>query len=485
MKLVIKLFPEIIVKSRPVRQRMIGQLRKNIRKILKNLDDNIKVSGTWDRLEVDTYNVEKIIDDQVIDALKCTPGIHHFLRVRQYEFKTLDDILELCIPLYGPQIKDKTFCVRAKRAGKHSFNSHQLEQKIGGGLLAHCDSAGVKLRSPDFTVQLEVRNQQLYAISDRFKGLGGFPLGTQDSCLSLISGGYDSTVSSFLMTKRGIRTHYCFFNLGGIAHEVGVKQVSHFIWKKFGSSSRTRFFSVPFQPVVEELLTKVHHSMRGVILKRMMLVAAEKLARESNIPALVTGEAIAQVSSQTMTNLTVIDDVSNMLVIRPLATMDKEEIISLAREIGTEDFARTMPEYCGVISDKPTTAAKFEKIHEEEARFDMNILENAVNATEITTIDKVMDSIQSLDEIELVSTPKHTDTIIDIRHPDEEERSPLFLTSNQVIKIPFYELARKFADLPLEQDYLLFCDKGVMSEMQAYDLREKGFSNVKVYRQPK
>ncbi len=485
MKLVIKLFPEIIVKSRPVRQRMIGQLRKNLRKLLTPISENIRVSGSWDRLEIETVNLNDELDHQVIERLRSTPGIHHFLKTEQYSFTSLENLIEQCVAIYSPQIKGKTFCVRAKRAGKHSFNSHQLEQKAGGALLQNVVDTKVDLHHPEFTVQLEIIDKQFYVIEKRFKGLGGFPLGTQDSCLSLISGGYDSTVASYLMLKRGIRTHFCFFNLGGVAHEVGVKQVSHFIWNKYGKSSRTRFFSVPFQAVVEELLTKVHHSLRGVILKRLMIRAAQQLAQSSHIPALVTGEAIAQVSSQTMTNLAVIDQVSSMLVIRPLATTDKEDIIATAREIGTEAFARTMPEYCGVISDRPTTVAKIDKILIEEDKFDDQVLLKAIADVEITTIDQVMDSIQSLDDIEIVSIPKLTDIIVDIRHPEEEEKKPLFLSGNKVIKLPFFELTRKFAQLDQNQQYLLYCDHGVMSEMQAHELIQKGFSHIGVYREPK
>jgi len=482
MKLIIKVFPEIIIKSKPVRQRMIKQLRQNIRAVLKDLEGNIVVSGSWDRLEVDSENTSEDTDFEIIERVKNTPGIHHILKVTSHSFTDLEDILNQCIPLYQEQLKDKTFCVRAKRSGKHSFNSHELEQKVGGGLLHQTEAAGVKLRNPAITVTLEVKDQTFYAIAERIEGLGGFPLGIQEKCLSLISGGYDSTVSSYLMIKRGICTHYCFFNLGGIAHEVGVKQVAHFIWKKYASSQRVRFYSVPFQEVVNEILKNVHHSMMGVVLKRMMLKAAETLAKSQGIPALVTGEAVAQVSSQTLTNLSVIDEMSSHLVLRPLATTDKEDIISMARKIGTEEFARVMPEYCGVISDRPTTAAKLDKIKHEEANMDMNVIEQAVENVQITTIDKVLQSIQSVHDIELKSIPDVDDVIVDIRHPDDQEKSPLFLINNVILRLPFFELSRKFPALDPDKNYLLYCDKGIMSELQAQELIEKGCENVQVYR---
>ena len=134
-------------------------------------------------------------------------------------------------------------------------------------------------------------------VRDQRDGLGGFPLGCQDSVLSLISGGFDSSVSSYLCIKRGLQTHYCFFNLGGRAHELAVKEVALFLWMKYHSSHRVKFISVHFEGVVEEILEKVDNSHMGVILKRMMLRSAEQIAAGLHIEALVTGESVAQLSS--------------------------------------------------------------------------------------------------------------------------------------------------------------------------------------------
>ncbi len=120
------------------------------------------------------------------------------------------------------------------------------------------------------------------------------------------------------MMRRGLLTHFCFFNLGGRAHELGVMEVAHYLWEKFGRSHRVLFISVPFEEVVGEILGKVDNSQMGVVLKRMMLRAASRIAEELHIDALVTGEAISQVSSQTLPNLSVIDSVTDTLVLRPL-----------------------------------------------------------------------------------------------------------------------------------------------------------------------
>ncbi|MBW6351436.1 tRNA 4-thiouridine(8) synthase ThiI, partial [Pseudomonas aeruginosa] len=136
----------------------------------------------------------------------------------------------------------------------------------------------------------------------------------------------------------------------------------HYLWNRFGSSHRVRFVAINFEPVVGEILEKVDDGQMGVVLKRMMVRAASKVAERYGVQALVTGEALGQVSSQTLTNLRLIDNVSDTLILRPLISHDKEHIIDLAREIGTEDFARTMPNDCAVISKRPPGKAVEAKI---------------------------------------------------------------------------------------------------------------------------
>lgn len=479
MKFVIKLFPEIIVKSRPVRKQFIAQLRKNLKKVLKPIVEHPEITGSWDLIELDIAKSDDHLEQQIIDRLQSTPGIDFILKVNPHTFESVDDIANIVIEEFSNKVQGKTFCVRVKRSGKHAFSSIDIERQVGGALFHNSDNAGVKLKDPQVTVSLEIQGDILLTVVKRFQGLGGFPMGQQESCVSLISGGYDSSVASYLMMKRGIRTHYCFFNLGGMAHEVGVKQVSHYLWEKYSSSHRILFITIPFEKVVAEILTKIDHSQMGVILKRMMLRVASQVADEFNAPALVTGEAVGQVSSQTLTNLAVIDKVCDNFVMRPLIVMDKPEIISISREIGTEEFAAVMPEYCGVISNKPTTRAKLGKIEAEEQRFDFDVLEQAFENRKVENIDEIYASKTNLQEIEVVSLPNKNDILLDIRHPHELALKPMQLTANKIISIPFFKL-QSCSELDKNQSYLLYCDKGIMSQLQAEELASKGYK-VKVY----
>ncbi|MFJ3459018.1 tRNA uracil 4-sulfurtransferase ThiI [Scandinavium goeteborgense] len=481
MKFIIKLFPEITIKSQSVRLRFIKILTGNIRNVLKQYDETLAVVRHWDHIEVRAKD-----EDQrpiIRDALTRIPGIHHILEVEDVPFTSLHDIFEQTLPLWRETLEGKSFCVRVKRRGKHDFTSIEAERYVGGGLNQHIETARVKLTKPDVTVNLEIDNDRLLLVKGRYEGIGGFPIGTQEDVLSLISGGFDSGVSSYMLIRRGCRVHYCFFNLGGAAHEIGVRQVAHYLWNRFGSSHRVRFVAINFEPVVGEILEKVDDGQMGVVLKRMMMRAASQVAERYGVQALVTGEALGQVSSQTLTNLRLIDNVSDTLILRPLISHDKEHIIDLAREIGTEDFARTMPEYCGVISKSPTVKAVKAKIEAEEQNFDFAILDKVVaEANNVDIREIAQQTQQEVVEVETVTEFAATDVVLDIRSIDEQDDKPLKLEGVEVGSLPFYKLSTQFGDLDQNRTYLLWCDRGVMSRLQALYLREQGFANVKVYR---
>ncbi|MCG9728749.1 tRNA 4-thiouridine(8) synthase ThiI [Shewanella sp. Isolate13] len=483
MKFIVKLFPEIMMKSKPVRMRFTKMLETNIRNVLRKVDESAKVQRQWDKIMVMVPDDRPDLVEAFGERLACIPGIAHVLQVNVSTFTSVDDIYQQTLAVYKEQLVGKTFCVRVKRAGKHDFNSIEVERYVGGGLNQFTEAAGVRLKDPDMTVHLEIDNEHLYLIDKRIEGLGGFPMATQEDVLSLISGGFDSGVSSYQFIKRGSRTHYCFFNLGGDQHEIGVKQVAYHLWQKYGESHKVKFISVPFDPVVQEILERVDNGQMGVVLKRMMMRAAAKVAHKMGIQALVTGEAMGQVSSQTLTNLNVIDRCTEQLILRPLIAMDKQDIINISREIGTEDFAKSIPEYCGVISQKPTVKAVLSKVEAEEAKFSEDLLERVIADAEVIDIREIATQMDTkITATETVDAISAGEIIIDVRAPEEEEKAPLEVAGVEVKAIPFYKLATLFGDLDKEKNYLLYCDRGVMSKLQALYLQEQGYTNVKVYR---
>jgi len=479
MKFLVKYFPEIAIKSKPVRRRFVNQLARNLLEVLREVDPGVQVQRQWDKLRVVASRDDTDLGRQLVEAMRRVSGITYILEVREYPLPPLEEIAAHVLPLYAERLEGRKFAVRCKRSGDHAFTSVQVEREVGRALLEGTGAAGVQLVDPEVTVRLEISKRTLFVVGHRYRGIGGYPVGSLDPVLSLISGGFDSPVASYLTMKRGMRTHFLFFNLGGRDHEIGVKEVALYLWQKYGCGQRVLFISVPFEEVVAELLAKVDDSQMGVILKRMMLRVADRLARELEIDALVTGECVAQVSSQTLRNLAVIDQVTARLVLRPLITSDKEDIVATANAIGTGPFAASMPEYCGVISVNPTTRARPGRIEAQEARFDMTILDRAIAAARQTRIDRLADEEFATSGVEVLSVPLAGSTVIDIRHPEEAELSPLSLPV-PVLQIPFYQLHSRTPELA-PGTYMLYCGKGVMSRLHASHMGERAELDVKVY----
>ena len=481
MKFIIKLFPEIMIKSESVRKRFVKILTSNIRNVLTKYDDTVAVIKHWDYIEVRSKIDANL--PMLIEQLQRIPGIHHFLQVEEKPFANLHEIFEQTLSDVASQLENKTFCVRVKRKGKHEFNSLEAERYIGGGLNQHIASAKVQLKNPDVTVRIEIEDDKMMLVRARYEGIGGYPIGTQEDVLSLISGGFDSGVSSYMLLRRGSRVHYCFFNLGGAAHEIGVKQMAYHIWQRYGSSHKVRFVAINFEDVVGEILENVDNGQMGVVLKRMMVRAASQIAQRFDIQAIVTGEALGQVSSQTLTNLRLIDEASEVLVLRPLITHDKEQIIAMAKHIGTDDIAKSMPEFCGVISKNPTVKAIKAKIEQEEGNFNFAVLESAVENAQYLDIRQIAEQTEKdVVSVDAVSVLGENDVIIDIRSPEEIDENPLHIENQAMIQLPFYKLSSQFSELDQSKHYVLYCERGVMSKLQALYLKESGFNNVSVFK---
>lgn len=485
MHFIIKLFPEIIVKSPAVRQRMTRKLRANIRRVLhaskdERLIGQLELTYDWEKIELKIANDDHQVRELVVERLSNTPGIVKFSEVLSLPFESLEQAAEVARVKTGKKLTGKTFCVRVKRHGNHDFKSTDAERSIGSHLMSNTAAAGVDLKNPDVNVELEIKHDRLFFVGESWRGIGGYPMGEQDAVLSMISGGFDSSVASYMTMKRGLLTHFLFFNLGGRAHELGVKQAAHLLWKKYSSSHDVTFLTVPFEGVVAEILENIPRSYMGVALKRMMYRAAEIMAKQYKVSALVTGESVAQVSSQTLENLRVIETVVDSLVLRPLITENKEEIIATSREIGTFDLSVSMPEYCGVISSHPTTRAKKHIIEDAEKSFDFKVLEDAIANHQCEKVSEVLSSAHEI-PVDVYTTPKPGAKIVDVRHPDEISEKPLAVHGEDITEIPYFRLNKEFTQMDPKVTHLLYCDKGVMSRLHAEMLIDSGFNNVGVY----
>lgn len=478
-KFIIKFFPEIMIKGTKAKRQMINQLYTNLQKILFAISQDTKITKFFDKMEV-VCPIDVVVETR--QKLLETPGIELVLEAVQFDnMKTIDEIKVKVNEVAASEIVGKTFKVKAKRVGEQSFKSPEIERNVGGYMLAQNKdlTKGVDVNTPEVIINIELIHAQLNVITLKHKGLGGFPIGTQGTILSLMSGGFDSTVASYLTMSRGIKTNFIFFNLGGVAHEIGVKQVAYYLWKKFGTSHRVTITTIPFEDVVTEIFRSTNESYMGVTLKRLMLMASEKIADSMDIDALLTGESVAQVSSQTLRNLAIIDQACNKLVIRPLSTMSKPDIMDIAAKIGTKHFAESMPEYCGVISKNPVTHGSFKRMAEEARKFDYTVLDEAVKNAVTVNVDEIDLNVAEIGQLEIISDLSDGNyTVIDIRQsPDCIE------TSVETLKIPFFKLKSEFKKLPQDKEYLFYCEKGILSQLHGQYLRDsENYTNIKVYR---
>ena len=186
MKFIVKLQSEITIKSRPVRKRFTKILESNIKNVLRRVDEQITSRMTWDNIEVNTPDNSRENRQKVIEALQCIPGIPMFLEVQQTDFTDVHSIYEKTLEIHANNLENKTFCVRVKRTGSHDFKSIEVERYVGGGLNQQVESAKVKLKKPDVTIHLEIKNKDLFIVTQRHKGLGGFPIATQEDVLSTL-----------------------------------------------------------------------------------------------------------------------------------------------------------------------------------------------------------------------------------------------------------------------------------------------------------
>ena len=476
-KFILKLFPEIMIKGSSAKRQMVGQLYTNLLDVMGLIDEAVVVRKFSDKIEVFTP-VDKLVE--VRQMLFNVSGIEQVLEVKQFDdIDTLEKIKAVVGAEVGALLKDKSFVVRVKRTGSHDYTSIDIERTVGGYLLAQTEAKKVDLKNPDVSIRLELVHNQLNIISNKYKGLSGFPIGTQGDILSLMSGGFDSTVASYMTMKRGIKTHFIFFNLGGKAHEIGVKQVALYLWSKYGAAQHVKFITVDFEDVLTEIFRSTGPTYMGVTLKRLMLMASEKVADALEIDALLTGESVAQVSSQTLRNLALIDQVCHKLILRPLSTMNKPDIMAIADDIGTRHFAESMPEYCGVISQNPITHGSFKRMEKEAKRFNYEVLDKAVEEAQHIYVHDIIDDVTNMAAVEVVNNIIDQDyVVIDIRAEEQCVETPC-----ESIKIPFHQLKTEFPKLSKDKKYLLYCEKGIMSQLHAQYLRDaKLCEDIKVYR---
>ncbi|HEX9692226.1 MAG TPA: tRNA uracil 4-sulfurtransferase ThiI [Gemmatimonadales bacterium] len=458
---IVRLAPELTTKARRTRRRFQERLVRNLKDALEGADVPARIRPRWDRIVVESD--DPTAGERAADVF----GVSGVSLIEGRTEAALDAIVAAGRALYAERVRGRRFAVRARRSGKLSFGTHDVCVQLGAALNP---GATVDLTNPEVTVWVELREGEAWFSSTRIGGVGGLPLGVEGRAVCLISGGFDSAVAAWLMLKRGVALDYVFCNLSGDAYERSVVSVAKVLADRWSFGDRPRMHVVEFGPVVDRLKARVTPRYWQVILKRLMYRAAEQVAQELDADAVITGESIGQVSSQTLQNLRAIDDVAMLPVFRPLIGMDKNEIIRHAQRIGTAPISATVREYCAILPDRPVTKCSPGAARREEGKLDLAPLAEAVAARRVVDL-RALRAVDLVQPYLFVDDVPDGATVLDCR--DAHHHDAWHYPGAQ--RWDLDRLAVGFRELDKTRTYVLCCQFGLLSAHMAEAMQRAGY----------
>ena len=365
------------------RNLFISHLYKDIKDKLK--DYNINIIKDNSRMYIETNDdIESITN-----ILTKVFGIHSI--VIAYKVNTNTDIIKEKVLEVVKNINFKTFKVDTKRSYKEfSYTSMEFNNVIGGLILKSIPNISVDVHNPEYTLKLEIRNDYTYIYTKEIMGAGGYPNGVAGKGLLMLSGGIDSPVSGYLAMKRGIKLECIYFESPPHTSIQAKNKVKSLVKKLTNYQSEIKLYVVNFTKVQEEIYKNADPEYMITIMRRMMYRISEKIIKRNNLYVLINGESVGQVASQTLTSMNVINNVTNIPVLRPVCCMDKLEIIDIAKKIDTYETSILPYEDCCTIflPKHPVINPTLDKCLLYETLFDYEELINeAVNNIEIIKIN--------------------------------------------------------------------------------------------------
>ncbi len=383
-------YDEIGLKGRN-RRHFENQLVSNIRYALRDIK-NIKIDKIHGRIlgRVDLTDAEKCTT-----RLTQIPGIASISIGNSME-PDFDKMAEQGVSLIHEKLKaqgELKFCVRTRRSNKgFPFTSREVDFEVGSRIMGVLSSKGlsVDINRAEFVLEIEIGPQETVVFDNRVSGLSGLPVGSSGQVLSLLSGGIDSPVSTFKLINRGCRVHSVFFDNRTFLGRGGYDKVVRLaqILNRFQGGGK--LYVVPFQDIQVAIRDHCTDSNRVVLYRRMMYRIAHVLAELKNYQGLVTGESVGQVASQTLKNLMAVSCVVPMSVLRPLIGMNKQEIITHAKQIGTYDISiEPQPDCCSVfMPDHPGTGCKIKYLEADERLYPWEeLMSSALDSMETINLD--------------------------------------------------------------------------------------------------
>jgi len=343
-----------------------------------------KIRQPGDRVVI--YLAEGAPVEQVVAALKRCMGVANLSVARVVGRGSYDDLGAICEAAWAEieSLAFSSFAVRAKRSDKSfPMRTIDIESRVGRYLLDRLQAAGrqvrVKLDEPDLTCRIEITPGPVLVYANKIAGPGGLPANTTGRMLCLLSGGYDSAVAAYKMMRRGAHLSYVHFWGGGARPgESSVHVARALVERLVPYQFSAKLYLVPFEPVQREIARNAPESYRVLLYRRMMLRIAERVARREKALAFVAGDSLGQVASQTLQNMVAVGAASSVPVFRPLAGDDKQEILAIARQIGTFDIsAEPFHDCCSILLPRsPALYAKRAELDEAEVRLNVEELIN-------------------------------------------------------------------------------------------------------------
>ena len=362
---------------------------KNIKRRLKDLG-KIEVRKAQSAIYIEPKE-EDYDFEEALNRVSLIFGIAAFSRACVCE-KSMDDIIAKSVVYLADTLKNvKTFKVEAKRSDKKfPLKSPEICRELGGVLLSNFPHLKVDVHNPDIVVNVEIRDFSAYVRGEQLQGAGGLPVGTAGTASILISGGIDSPVAAWTMAKRGLRLNAIHFASPPYTSQRAEMKVKTLLSKVARYSLSINLAIVPFTEIQDQIAENCPEDYFTLIMRRMMMRISERIAKSSGSLALITGESLGQVASQTLPALVTTDYVTNMPVLRPLIGMDKEEIITISRKIDAfETSILPYEDCCTVFTPKhPKTRPTLELCEEAEKNLKIDeLIEKAIADTEYTFID--------------------------------------------------------------------------------------------------
>lgn len=359
--------------------------------LVKNIRRRLRHCGKFHYMrKQSTIYIEPVGEcdlDEVIEKLKVIFGIGALQRCAVFE-KDFEQIKSQGVPYLENALKNaKTFKVDAKRSDKSfPMKTPEIQAELGGAILEAYPHLSVDVHNPEITVMCEIRDKGAYVNAERIIGAGGMPVGSSGKALLLLSGGIDSPVAGYMMAKRGLIVDGIHFVSPPYTSERALMKVETLCEKLTSYCGDIRFYCVPFTEIQEALRDNCPEEFFTIIMRRLMVKIANIIAERNEYGALVTGESVGQVASQTLKAIQCTDAAAEYPVFRPVIGMDKKEIIDIARKIDTFETS-TLPyeDCCTVFTPKhPKTRPVFDEVIKAEQSFDFApLIEKAVEGTTV------------------------------------------------------------------------------------------------------